>query len=165
MSFNLGGGLNLGNIGSKLGDAKKLVDSISPVLKMFGVDPAHMVNNIGRDRSQKAVNLAITECVTYYENKGVTPAKKITSDQAEYILVRDYLYQISKHTIKHLLDGLPIPGLAGTVLNALLPMAADKLRDDHDDKVFANIKGMLDPEDSVESAVKMIAKELFEEVF
>lgn len=148
-----------GGLGSQLGNAKKLFDQLTPIFKLVGIDPAKQVNNFGRGKIQAALDKAKPKVVAYYEKNGFTPAKKDSDDpKVEKAFVKEYLFQIAKHTLIELLPSLPGPA------HILYGIGADAIRDPHVEKTYQAVKAELDPTDSVAVAVDLISHELFEEV-
>lgn len=127
-----------------------LAGQLGPIAKLIGLDK--IAGKLTRDFVGKRMNAAIPKVVKRLTEDHLTPAEKALSPEGERLFIRAAMYLLAKEVF------------AG-VLPKGANLAADFLRDQHDDKVVALVSPQIDAASSTDAAVRVVAKEFLNRVF
>ena len=130
-----------------------LLGQLAPILRVLGIDPAKIANKWGRAQVAPKFEEAIPFVVSRLERDGLTPALKGDSPAAERLVIRAAMYLLAKEVV------------FGLGLKKGANLAADFLRDAHDDQVVALVAPQIDQATPTEALVRLVAREWIERIF
>ena len=129
-----------------------LLGKLAPILKVLGIDPAKMANSFGRHQVEGLFRAQVAGVALRLEEDGLTPAVKGETPEAERQMVRSAMYLLAK-------------GVFATKLPKGANVAADQLRDLHDDKIVARVSPQIDHTTTTTAMVELVAREWVDLLF
>ena len=128
-----------------------ILKQLAPILKVLGIDPDKIINKFGRAQIEPLFTAVIPVVTARLEKDGLTPAAKGDGPDAERLVIRAAMYLLAKSVF-------------ATKLPKGANVAADFLRDQHDDQVVALVSPQVNAQTTTAELVRIVSHEFKERI-